>query len=67
MLNHVERFLKGKVYRLDEEGIENMLNMVKEQKGNETYEKAKQSLTKEFDNKGSMADIRFYLVSVNMN
>lgn len=63
MINHTERFLQGKVYRLDDEGIENMLNEVKIQKGIDTYELVKQNISKELDESISMGDIRIYLVT----
>ncbi|PAD70670.1 hypothetical protein CHH83_02370 [Bacillus sp. 7586-K] len=63
MINHAERFLQGKVYRLDDEGIENMLNEVKIQKGIDTYELVKQNISKELDESISVGDIRIYLVT----
>lgn len=66
-INHCERFLSGKTYRLDEEGIENMLNLVKEEKGEEIYKQAKANLSKKVDEGISSGDLVFYLVTCAMN
>lgn len=65
-INHCERFLSGKPYSLDEEGINNMLELVKNEKGYDTYVNAKNSLVKTLDTKASMDDLNIYITTCNL-
>lgn len=66
-INHVERFLSGKRYHLDEEGIQNMLNQVKAEKGEEIYQQAKENVIKKEVNEIINGDVQLYYVTCTLN
>lgn len=66
MINHCERFLSGKAYSLDEEGIENMLSRVEKEKGKEVSLQARNHLTKTVDKNASIDDLIIYIVTCTL-
>lgn len=65
-INHCERFLSGKPYSLDDEGIDTMLDSIKDKKGEDVYIQAKENLVKEVDTKASIDDVTIYIVTCSL-